>query len=499
MNVMRKRFLLFLSALFFCVALLFFSKSHFYLHKCKMKKRIVKTLSREISNLQNYVNDETNTGVVKENKPLVVVIASYNNEKFCEKNLSSVFEQNYSNFRIIYTDDCSSDNTYLKVKSLIKKYKMEDKVTLIHNEKRSLAMQNHYHAIHSCKDDEIIVMLDGDDWFAHDKVLSSINNHYQDPNIWVTYGQAIESPNYNKICGSSLSNHFVSNGKIREAPFVFAMPRTFYAGLFKKIKLSDFLYKGKFFPMSCDLAIMIYLVEMAGNHAICLNDILYIINRINPINDSNVNSDLQIEIDKYVRSLSSYLPLKNLSFKKEIPPYFDIVCFIKKNDGNEAIQRLIDSWVENLPKLRNIHLVFPTSEIADICNYYNNVFGHCIDSFNLLNIDFEITPYVLLLDEKSIFSSRKNVISAIEKMKMAHTDMFLLKLPKKITSSRVELPMKCIAYVLNDEVQREIFSNNSFGLPMILEKTLLNEIFYYKIFDRKSMVAVLEEEPWIKD
>ena len=59
--------------------------------------------------------------------------------------------------------------------------KMKQKIKLIHNDHRCLAMQNHFHAIYSCEDDEIILMLDGDDWLAHNKVLSYINQCYQDP------------------------------------------------------------------------------------------------------------------------------------------------------------------------------------------------------------------------------------------------------------------------------------------------------------------------------
>ena len=52
-------------------------------------------------------------------KPIVVVIPSYNNERWVENNLTSVFKQNYQNYRVIYVDDCSTDNTYKHVMELI--------------------------------------------------------------------------------------------------------------------------------------------------------------------------------------------------------------------------------------------------------------------------------------------------------------------------------------------------------------------------------------------
>jgi len=49
-------------------------------------------------------------------KSMVVIIPSYNNESYCEKNLTSVFSQQYENYRVIYIDDCSNyDKAMLKL------------------------------------------------------------------------------------------------------------------------------------------------------------------------------------------------------------------------------------------------------------------------------------------------------------------------------------------------------------------------------------------------
>ena len=49
-------------------------------------------------------------GAIRE-RSIVVIIPSYNNVRWVEKNLMSVFEQKYENFRVIYIDDCSTDGT----------------------------------------------------------------------------------------------------------------------------------------------------------------------------------------------------------------------------------------------------------------------------------------------------------------------------------------------------------------------------------------------------
>jgi len=44
-------------------------------------------------------------------KHFVIVIPSYNNSRWYERNVASVLSQNYGSFDVIYTDDCSPDGT----------------------------------------------------------------------------------------------------------------------------------------------------------------------------------------------------------------------------------------------------------------------------------------------------------------------------------------------------------------------------------------------------
>jgi cellulose synthase/poly-beta-1,6-N-acetylglucosamine synthase-like glycosyltransferase len=45
-------------------------------------------------------------------KSVVVIIPSYNNAEWYDKNLSSVFAQDYQNYKVVYMDDNSDDDTY---------------------------------------------------------------------------------------------------------------------------------------------------------------------------------------------------------------------------------------------------------------------------------------------------------------------------------------------------------------------------------------------------
>lgn len=268
--------------------------------------RVITKLSSDIAPEKDFP--------IKDNKPLVVVIASYNNEKWVHKNLSSVIEQKYDNYRVIYIDDNSSDNTYKKAKYLIENSKLKDRCTLIRNEKRMLAMSNLYHAIHACENYEIVVSLDGDDWFAHPNVLTKINQVYQNKDVWLTYGQNIVYPKYNEKQGSKFDKETLQQVGYRYHKWVTPQLRTFYAGLFKKIKRKDFMMDGSFLEAGCDLAYMFPMLEMSGGRYRFTDEVLYIYNQDHPFNDHKIHQDKLISAWNYVKSLPPYDPLEKAPY-----------------------------------------------------------------------------------------------------------------------------------------------------------------------------------------
>ena len=70
---------------------------------------------------------------------MVITIASYNNKDWYKKNLDSVFSQNYQNYRIIYTDDCSLDGTGDLVAEYVREKGQENRVILIENRKNQFS------------------------------------------------------------------------------------------------------------------------------------------------------------------------------------------------------------------------------------------------------------------------------------------------------------------------------------------------------------------------
>jgi len=241
------------------------------------------------------------------NKKFVIVIPSYNNQKWCEQNINSALNQEYGRFRVIFTDDCSTDGTFEKVSAAVNASEKSNKCTLIKNTTRKGALQNLYEMIHSCDDDEIILTLDGDDWFPHNNVLSKLRDIYsQFGDVWMTYGQYQNYPDGGIGIAQPYPTNIVDSNSFRSYQWCASHLRTFYAWLFKNIKKEDFLYNGNFFPMTWDMVMMFPMLEMAGTHAKFNGDILYMYNLENPINDHKVNVQLQQDLDRYVRKMPKY-------------------------------------------------------------------------------------------------------------------------------------------------------------------------------------------------
>lgn len=248
-------------------------------------------------------------------KALVVIVPSFNNVRWCQKNLGSIFMQKYNNYRVIYVDDCSNDGQHAAVCKYVNESGQQNKVTIVRNNERKKATFNIYYAVHMCNNNEIAMVLDGDDWLAHDMVFSTINQTYQDPNIWLAYTQHIRTDGVMGICEKVPDGVIQQNG-FRQYKWVTSAMRTFYVKLFKKIKKEDFLINGEFFSMTSDQAYMYPMLEMAGRHQVFIDQVLYIYNRDNPINDGKVNASLAGYYEGLIRQRAPYRPLTQEEFDR---------------------------------------------------------------------------------------------------------------------------------------------------------------------------------------
>lgn len=249
-------------------------------------------------------------------QPITIIIASRNNASFYMGNLDSVTLQQYDNYKVIYIDDASTDNTASLVEEYVShNHILKTKFTLIKNKERIGQLGNYYKAIHElCNNNDIIVQLDGDDQLANSQVLTTINQVYTTKNCLVTYGSFKFSSNGAIFPSSQRGLSFqqaLQEGKnIREIAWVTSHLRTFKAWLFKRILLEDLTYNNEFIQISTDQATMFPLLEMARNRAHFIEDVLYIYNESNPQSFHHSKREEQLAMEKTIRTRKAYEPLK---------------------------------------------------------------------------------------------------------------------------------------------------------------------------------------------
>lgn len=252
----------------------------------------------------------------KQEEPLefVVVITSYNNEKYCEKNLETIVTQELeSPFEVIFINDCSTDKTLQLVNNYINEHDIKPPVKIIDNKIRvGYSLENVYNTVHQCPDHKIIIQVDGDDYLVPG-ALARVEKEYKDKNTWLTYGQFRFYPSETIGFCTKFPQWVIQQNAFRKYFWITTHLKTYKAKLFKKIKKEDLLYKGQFYSMAADMAMMFPMLEMASKgHIRFIPDVTYLYNHTNPISNHNKDRNLQFKLETSVRSKKPYTALESL-------------------------------------------------------------------------------------------------------------------------------------------------------------------------------------------
>ena len=111
-----------------------------------------------------------------------------------------------------------------------------------------------------------------------------------------------------------IPDHIIEQQSYRKNEWMSSHLRTFRYKLWKKINKEDFINKDtdKFIKAAWDLAFVFPMLEMCGHRARYIDDILYMYNRTNPLNEDKVDHSLQLSEERQVRSRSVYRLQENI-------------------------------------------------------------------------------------------------------------------------------------------------------------------------------------------
>jgi len=234
---------------------------------------------------------------------MIILTTVYNCENYIERCLSTIISQTFKNFKCYITDDLSTDNSVKLIEEFIKN---DDRFILIKNKNKLYQPGNYDNVLRNFSgidDNDVVVEIDGDDWLPDSKVLERVNNLYNDKNVWIANG-SFKYPN--GANGFSSKQENLDN--LRNSRFTASHMRTWRVFLWRKIKESDLKDEnGVYWKVTGDLSFMFPMLEMSGEeHYRFMNEINYVYNDTNPLNDHKVDFSLVNQIADKIRKMPKY-------------------------------------------------------------------------------------------------------------------------------------------------------------------------------------------------
>lgn len=241
----------------------------------------------------------------------VVFSAGWNCEKYVGKCMESIANQNYSDYVHVIVDDASTDRTCEKILEHVTSH------TIVYRNKKNVKWLSNakiYLGRNIKSDEDVIMVVDLDDWLIGENVLEKVARAYNENKCWVTYGQCAcpLGSKRKKVRPAGPTPDILEKRDFRNSPWVFTHLQTFKAFLWNAIDKRDFLGPGgKYIPCSYDRALMLPILEMTPTDRIhFMNEVVYFYNQENPLANFRINREEQRFYKAWFKGRPRYKVLK---------------------------------------------------------------------------------------------------------------------------------------------------------------------------------------------
>ena len=195
---------------------------------------------------------------------LRVFSPSFNSHKFCINCIDSVASQTKLPDEHFFIDDASNDDTrdWLGKHFNRMQNNANEKYSLniVTSNSRKWKLLNLYEYVIKCEPDDVICVLDGDDWLADSSVLEKVWNEYQDPEVDYVY----TNWKYSHSGEIGISKPIPSSQEWNpyQYPWITSAMSTFRAKQFLDIPIVNFFrWDYKWFTMGCDQAYVLPILK----------------------------------------------------------------------------------------------------------------------------------------------------------------------------------------------------------------------------------------------
>ena len=243
----------------------------------------------------------------KEDTHFKIVVPSYNCEEWIEKTINSIKGQAYTNYECVVIDDISTDGTWEKLREITDS---DDRFRIIKNTEKKFALRNIHDAILETNPNngDVIILLDGDDWFSTENSLHQLNHYYQDSNCFMTFGSFARHPDGNLGPESSeYPKEVIEDSSFRKDQWRASHLKTFKMFLWNKLNKEDLKDEdGNFYESCYDQAIMLPLLEMSQERIKYIPEVLCVYNVGNPNAVNKLKIQKQFQTMQEIRRKQPY-------------------------------------------------------------------------------------------------------------------------------------------------------------------------------------------------
>ena len=230
-------------------------------------------------------------------------------EAYIGQCLDSIKCQTYPHWEAYVTIDPHGDRTFERAQE---RKGNDTRMVVMRNTMPLYSLANLVRAIDrsQAQPEDVIVILDGDDWFYDESALQVIVDTYTTYDSWLTYGSW--EPNVDDGYVGQWPPYPEGITDFRCRDYLATQVRTWKKWLWDLIDDRDLRdEKGQYFRTTGDQAVMFPMLEMSGTHrAKHIPTLLMIYNRATPHSDDKTKYHEMRQTEAYIRSKPSYSQLR---------------------------------------------------------------------------------------------------------------------------------------------------------------------------------------------
>lgn len=333
-------------------------------YEFRQVSRINTKVSRVFGRNNNSIRDFISYG---EQRRIVIISPFFNSGSYTVKNILSVSSQDYDNYMHVLIDDASTDDTLLQVNDIIQDLPeyIREKYKVISNSSNQGAIKNQLDAIDQfVTDDDIVVLLDGDDWLVNNNTILHYYNDIYNQGYEFTYGSMWSAADSIPLIAQEYPAQIKHTKKYRSYLFNWGIPythlRTVLGKYLHKVDQSKFKTDNKWLKSGTDNLLFYELIEQLDTNKIyCNKEIVCVYNDTNPLNDykikaeeQNANAMKSYKTDKTILiAIPSARYIEPETFKSlwnlKVPQGFQLEFQYFYGYSISQVRNLIADWAKN--------------------------------------------------------------------------------------------------------------------------------------------------------